>query len=60
MIPEYIRAVETLSVKLTAANLAEATAIAALPDQVRGYEDIKLPRATRYRQEFAERVAAFG
>ncbi|HET9667806.1 MAG TPA: DUF6537 domain-containing protein, partial [Desertimonas sp.] len=60
MIPEYIRAVERLSVKLTAANLAEATAIAALPDQVRGYEGVKLPRATRYRQELAERVAAFG
>ena len=49
MIPEYIRAVETLCAKLTAANLAEATAIAALPDQVRGYEDVKLPRAKRYR-----------
>ena len=30
MIPEYVRAVETLSRQLTAANLAEATAIAAL------------------------------
>ena len=59
MIPEYITAVETLCAVLTATNLPEATAIAGLPDQVRGYEDIKLPRAERYRAELAERMAAF-
>ena len=60
MVPEYVRAVETLCGRLTAPNLAEATAIAALPDQVRGYENIKLPRAERYRAELAARIAAFG
>ncbi len=48
---------ETLCAQLTAANLAEATAIATFPDQVRGYEDIKLPRAKRYREELAARLA---
>jgi hypothetical protein len=33
--------------------------IAALPDQVRGYEHLKLSRAARYRTELAERLAAF-
>jgi indolepyruvate ferredoxin oxidoreductase len=59
MIPEFIGAVERLAGKLTAANLAEATAIAALPDQVRGYEGVKLPRAQRYREELAARLMTF-
>jgi indolepyruvate ferredoxin oxidoreductase len=59
MIPEYVRAVARLADKLTAANHAEAAAIAALPDQVRGYEGVKLPRAKRYREELAERLAKF-
>jgi indolepyruvate ferredoxin oxidoreductase len=59
MIPEYVRAVETLCGRLTVTNLAEATAIALLPDQVRGYENIKLPRAERYRAELAARIAEF-
>ena len=49
MIPEYTKAVDTLVARLNAANLAEAAAIAALPDQVRGYEHIKLARAETYR-----------
>ena len=59
MIPEYEAAVEQLAGRLTAGNLDEAVAIASLPDQVRGYEDIKLPRALRYREELAERLARF-
>ncbi|NNE12208.1 MAG: hypothetical protein HKN41_08190, partial [Ilumatobacter sp.] len=59
MIPEYERAVDLLSSRLTADNLDEATAIASLPDQVRGYEDIKLPRAEQYRGELAQRLARF-
>ncbi|MEJ7799786.1 MAG: indolepyruvate ferredoxin oxidoreductase family protein [Ilumatobacter sp.] len=59
MIPEFERAVDTIASRLTAANLDEATAIAALPDQVRGYEDIKLPRAKQYRAELATRMSAF-
>jgi len=60
MIPEYIKALATLTTKLTADNLADATSIAALPDQVRGYEHIKLGRAERYRVELAERLKSFG
>jgi indolepyruvate ferredoxin oxidoreductase len=59
MIPEFERALETLTERLSAANLAEAAAIASLPDQVRGYEHIKLDRAARYRVELAQRLAEF-
>ena len=59
MIPEYERAIDRLVDRLTATNLEEATAIASLPDQVRGYEDIKLPRAQRYRAELASRLSQF-
>ncbi len=60
MIPEYERAVSTINRILTSANLTEAASIAALPDQVRGYEDIKLRRAAAYRTELADRVRRFG
>ncbi len=60
MIPEYTKAIDTLIKNLDAANLADATTIAALPDQVRGYEHIKLHCADRYRAELAERIKAFG
>jgi indolepyruvate ferredoxin oxidoreductase len=59
MIPEYEDAVRRLAKGLTGANLDEAVAIASLPDQVRGYEHLKLDRATRYRAELATRLAAF-
>jgi indolepyruvate ferredoxin oxidoreductase len=60
MIPEFERAIDTIASRLTADNLDEAVAIAGLPDQVRGYEDIKLPRAKQYRQELASRLSKFG
>jgi indolepyruvate ferredoxin oxidoreductase len=44
---------------LSAANLAEAVQIASLPDQVRGFEHLKLARANAYRAELAARLAAF-
>ena len=59
MIPEYERAVDTLCARLGPANLDEATEIAGLPDQVRGYEHIKLRRAAAYRDELARRIAGF-
>lgn len=59
MIPEYVEAVNSLVERLDAGNLAEATAIAGLPDQVRGYEGIKLPRAKAYRAELTARLATF-
>jgi indolepyruvate ferredoxin oxidoreductase len=59
MIPEYEAAIDQILAHLTAGNHAEAVAIASLPDQVRGYEHIKMRRATAYRAELAERLAAF-
>ena len=59
MIPEYEAAVEQLAEQLTAGNLAEAVAIASLPDEVRGYEHLKLSRAADYRAELSERLAVF-
>ena len=59
MIPEYERAVARLAESLRATNLAEAVEIASLPDQVRGYEHLKLARAAAYRAELAERLASF-
>jgi indolepyruvate ferredoxin oxidoreductase len=59
MIPEFESAVDTLITQLTADTLDEATAIASLPDQVRGYEDIKLDRAATYRSQLATRMSRF-
>jgi indolepyruvate ferredoxin oxidoreductase len=59
MIPEFEQALDTIVAKLSADNLDEAVAIASLPDQVRGYEDIKLRRAGQYRTELAERLRTF-
>ena len=56
MIPEYVAAIDRLTDTLTATNLDSATEIAALPDQVRGYEDLKLRRAAVYRTELADRM----
>ena len=56
MIPEYIAAVERLASDLHADTIDDAIEIAALPDQVRGYEDIKLRRAERYRAELSRRL----
>ncbi len=59
MIPQYEQALAKLLAHLDPANLGEAAAIASLPDRVRGYEHIKLARATAYQAELAVRVARF-
>ena len=59
MVPEYIAAIDALLPHVTAENLAEAVAIATLPDKVRGYEHLKLERAAAFRQELAARTTAF-
>ncbi len=59
MIPEFESALDTIQDRLTAANLDEAVGIALLPDQVRGYEQLKLTRAATYRAELAARLADF-
>jgi indolepyruvate ferredoxin oxidoreductase len=60
MIPEYIAAIESLLPAITLATLPEIIAIASLPDRVRGYEHLKLERATAYREELSRRLAVFG
>jgi indolepyruvate ferredoxin oxidoreductase len=57
MIPEYLTAVSRLAAGLRSDNIADAVEIAALPDQVRGYEGLKLRRAAVYRAELAARMA---
>jgi indolepyruvate ferredoxin oxidoreductase len=56
MIPEYIAAVKKLSGRLSAETLNDAIEVASLPEQVRGYEDIKLRRAKQYREELTRRL----
>ncbi|MFT4616294.1 MAG: indolepyruvate ferredoxin oxidoreductase family protein [Acidimicrobiales bacterium] len=56
MIPEYVEAIELLCQRLSTETLDEAVAIASLPDQVRGYETLKVTRATAYRAELADRM----
>ncbi len=60
MIPEYIDAVTALNRRLDADTYDESVTIASLPDQVRGYEDLKLRRAAAYRAELASRVGGRG
>jgi indolepyruvate ferredoxin oxidoreductase len=56
MIPEYVDAVAALNRRLDAATYDDSVEVASLPDQVRGYEDLKLRRASAYRAELARRL----
>lgn len=59
LVTEYIEAIDQLLPLVTPDTLAEAVAIASLPDKVRGYEHLKTERATAYRAELTQRLAAF-
>jgi len=59
LVSEYKTAIERLGRGLSAANHADAVAIAELPDRVRGYEHLKMQRARDHRQTLAVRLAAF-
>ncbi len=54
LIDEYRSALDRVTPKLTSSNLEAATALAQLPDIVRGYEDLKLRRVAEYRTALAE------
>ncbi len=54
MIKEYVTTIKTLVVELTPDTAAAVAEIAALPDLIRGYEDIKLKNIERYREHLAE------
>jgi indolepyruvate ferredoxin oxidoreductase len=60
LIDEYRTVVEAVAAALTAANHADAVALAGLPDLVRGYEDIKLRNVERYHAALAEARARLG
>jgi indolepyruvate ferredoxin oxidoreductase len=73
LVGEYVAAIDALVAGLAAstaddacagrvirtARVAQAVAIASLPDRVRGYEHLKLERAGAYRDELARMLAAF-
>lgn len=54
LIPEFEQVVDALIDGLSTDTLALAVEIAELPDQVRGYEEIKLENVRRYRDRLAE------
>ena len=56
LVGEYLTATQRLVAAHRPDLADEARAIAALPDQVRGYEQLKLRRATAYRVELAHRM----
>lgn len=57
---EYADAVRRLLPELTPDNLELATAIARLPDRVRGYEEVKERNVAAYRAELADLLSRFG
>ena len=57
---EYRAAVRELVTGLRPENLGEAVSIAELPDQVRGYEGLKLARAREYRQRLRSALERYG
>ena len=60
LIEEFDQTIETLLAGLTAETLDEAVRIAALADRVRGFEDLKVRRATEYRAAVSEALHAYG
>jgi indolepyruvate ferredoxin oxidoreductase len=56
---EYRSVVDRLLAGLDADRLDQAVAIAALADQVRGFEDLKLRRIAEYRSQLADHLARY-
>ncbi len=56
---EYVAAIDRVLARLDASSLDAAVKLAELPDLVRGYEGIKVPRVENYRQRLREALAAF-
>ncbi|MFP5333191.1 MAG: DUF6537 domain-containing protein, partial [Acidimicrobiia bacterium] len=57
MIPEFAAALQLLTAGLDRVDYAEAVRIARLPQQVTGYEELKLRRAAVYREELARSLS---
>lgn len=56
---EYLAAMTQMYANLDRDRLESAVAVARLPDQVRGYEDLKLRRIAQYRASLREAVENF-
>lgn len=59
LIAEYESMMQGMLLELSAEKLGLATEIAALPDVIRGYEEVKLRGVARYRESLAELQPAF-
>ncbi len=59
LIPEFELVLDEIVTGLDAGNLALAIDIAGLPDQIRGYEELKVRRAAEYRVQLAEHRSRF-
>jgi indolepyruvate ferredoxin oxidoreductase len=59
LITEYREVIDTLLTGLTPGNHELAVQIAALPDLVRGYEEIKLATVRSYHEKLAELRSEF-
>jgi indolepyruvate ferredoxin oxidoreductase len=59
LIGEYRRTVEALLPKLTSENLAQAVAIASVPEEIRGFGHVKERNLAAAKRKEAELVAAF-
>ena len=57
---EYRQLIETVLAKLGPANHDAAVAIAELPDEIRGYEQIKLDSVKRFRENAAQLISQLG
>ncbi len=53
LIDEYRSALDQVIPRLSSSNLESATALAQLPDMVRGYEELKLRRVAEFRERLA-------
>jgi indolepyruvate ferredoxin oxidoreductase len=56
---EFLRSLDVVHAHLSAANLDDAIRIAALPDSIRGYEDLKMRRIAEFRSAMAAALATF-
>jgi len=59
LIAEYRALVDELLAGLTVDRLADAVALAALPDEIRGYGHVKERNLEKVRAKWAERLAAW-
>ncbi|CAM4042927.1 indolepyruvate ferredoxin oxidoreductase family protein [Bordetella tumulicola] len=60
LIDQYRQIIETLLEHLTAANLAQAARIAALPDQIRGFGHVKSANVAKYRAALQQEMQHYG